>query len=118
MDKDDYLMRRNEFGISNSNDYFDASASYLYLEEEVPTDDTQEARGNITVPLSEQWKFNSFVRRDLDIDEWLETGAGIEYTDECLRITFGVKREHTRDRDIEPSTSYMLRIGLKNLGDL
>ena len=57
-------------------------------------------------------------RRDLTADGGtLKTGFGIRYLDECFDLLAGYERSFTRDRDIEPSTSFILRVRLRHLGD-
>jgi hypothetical protein len=38
------------------------------------------------------------------------------YENECLNISVDFDRDFTRDRDVQPSTSFTLRIRLKSLG--
>ncbi len=47
----------------------------------------------------------------------LQHGAGLLYHDDCFKIRFDFFRTFYKDRDVVPSKTIMLTIGLKNLGD-
>jgi len=56
-------------------------------------------------------------RRDLQNGgNQIRTGAGLQYLDECIGFDLTVKRDFTRDRDVESSTSINFRFVLQNLG--
>ncbi|MFT3808995.1 MAG: hypothetical protein QM698_03690 [Micropepsaceae bacterium] len=47
----------------------------------------------------------------------IESRFGVAYEDECSFFEFGFRRRFTRDRDAEPSTTFILSVRLKALGD-
>ena len=116
-DKEDFVMRRNEVSLGLNFDKFGIAASYLSLDEDNDVFDREEAAGRARIRLSEHWSFTANGRRNLEGDgSWISVGAGLVYEDECLRLQSGMKREFLRDRDIEPNTSYLIKISFKNIG--
>jgi hypothetical protein len=47
----------------------------------------------------------------------LEHGAGLVYANDCLTLKFDAFKTFFRDRDIKPSQTFMVTVGLKNLGE-
>ena len=43
-------------------------------------------------------------------------GAGLTFQNECILFTTEIRRDFTRDRDLEPDTSINFVIQLRNLG--
>ena len=41
---------------------------------------------------------------------------GVSYSNECIELGLRWRETFTRDRDVEPGTSIMFRLKLKNLG--
>ena len=58
------------------------------------------------------------ARRDIILDQMIATNAGLLYRNECFNIAFEMLRTFTRDRDIEPATTFSVRVGFKNLGEI
>lgn len=115
-DKDDFLLHRNQFDGNFDFSPFAVNVSYILIDEDDNSFDRQELAGGGAVKLTDTWSFNAYGRRDLNDDGgWVSTGAGFIYEDECIKFMTGMGREFVRDRDIEPATSYTLRIAFRNL---
>lgn len=77
----------------------------------------EEARGAISLRLSENWSAIASTRIDLDAGDRILDTYGVMYEDECLFVILGVEQDFTRDGDAEPSTTVALRVSLRNLGE-
>jgi len=55
------------------------------------------------------------MRRDLEIGQLTSVGGELAFKNECVNISSVVNREYTRDRELKPNTSYLIRVSLKNL---
>ncbi len=120
LDKDDFSVRRNEVYIQGSGSWFEVDAGYLKLESD-PTltglGPREEVSFRSRVHVSEYWSVIGGLRRDLEDDKMIETRFAVAYEDECSFLEFGFRRRFTRDRDAAPSTTVILSIRLKALGD-
>ncbi len=117
IDKDNFTLRRNEIAANIHIDRFVFNLGYILLDEENELFDRQEFVANAAFPISNGWSFTTGGRRNLENNGgWISISAGLVYENECLKISNRMTREFTRDRDIEPSTSYTVRIAFKNLG--
>ncbi|GAA0543061.1 LPS-assembly protein [Rhizomicrobium palustre] len=73
----------------------------------------QEITAQMDVNFYRNWQAFAAIRRDLKAEQTLDNEFGLGYEDECLGISLGYRRKYTTDRDLRPSTSYILRIKLK-----
>jgi LPS-assembly protein len=72
--------------------------------------------GYSSLQINDNWNLAARANRDLsDGGGMISTGAELNFINECLMFTGGVNRDYTRDRDIEPNTSVIFRVGLKNM---
>ena len=46
----------------------------------------------------------------------IEAGFGVSYEDECFLFDTGIRRDFTSDRDVRPSTSFVVRVRFKHFG--
>lgn len=116
-DKENFVMRHNEIDLNVDYDTIQFGTGYLSIDEDDNSFDREEILGNAVLKLTDNWSFVTQGRRNLKgIGEWIEAGTGLIYENECINISTGVSREFLRDRDIEPNTSYTLKLSLKNLG--
>ncbi len=118
VDKDDFVLRRNEVGARAKIKPFTVGASYILIEEQNEIFDQQEIVAWGSWQVNDNWQLKASGRRDLDRDGgWIGAGGGVVYGNECIDIIAGWRRDFTRDRDIEPSTIYSLKVSLKGLGN-
>lgn len=110
-------LNRNEIGLGFSKPWLTFSGSYDSIKNNQYLKDSQEAQGNATLPLDENWSLYGNARRDLDLDRWVTANGGAIYKNECFSIMLDALRIYSRDRDIIPTTEYTVRVGFKNLGE-
>jgi LPS-assembly protein len=125
VDKDDFTFRNNEVSANVNFDPLRISTSYVRIDEIDNSFDRNEVAAAARLELDSNWSVNANGRRNLDdqqngvdVGGWRSAGFGITYADECITINTSVRRDFVRDRDIEPSTTFLLQIGLKNLSEL
>lgn len=99
-DPEDYLLR----------------AGYVLLEEDPLLPGQREE-----VNLEGRWRAIDYIwlrasgRRDLADDQMIESKFGISYEDDCAEFGVDFRRRFTRDRDIEPSSSFLFTFRLKGV---
>jgi LPS-assembly protein len=109
-------LRRNELYLSANYGRSTLNMSYLKLSQET-TDPSLGPREELNFTgsfnLLGNWAVFSETRYDLKAGRWLDAGLGILYEDECFFAQVGYRNRQTTDRDLRPSSSVILRIGLK-----
>ena len=115
-DPDTATVRRDEVYMDASYGRTSIEVSYLRLPPSavVPGVDTREeinAQG--TIGLWDNYLLYAEARRDLASSEMIDTEFGFGYDDECLGVSLSWRRQYTRDRDVPPSSSVLLRFNLK-----
>jgi len=116
LDETDGSVRRNEIYMTGKYGRSSIKLSYLRLTREnlgLGLRAREEANMEASVPIYGYWSVFGAARRDLEADQMLDSRFGLTYEDECFLISLGFRRKFTRDRDIDPSSSVLLRIGLK-----
>ncbi|MFZ4124881.1 MAG: LPS-assembly protein LptD [Rickettsiales bacterium] len=108
---------RSEVGFDFYHDWLTLSAAYLSLDNNRYLTDSEEVYGSATAKIYGGWSVLGGLRRDLILDQMIATNAGLVYRNECFNVSMEMLKSFTRDRDIEPSTTFMLRFGFKNLGE-
>lgn len=119
LDRDDLTVKRSEVmagwyyaPVRLDLDYvnIDASASTITGEPR------EELYGRFAWDVNHIWTVATDARRDLTDDGgWVTSSASLIFHGDCANFTTSWVREFTRDRDIEPSTSFLFQIQLKNL---
>ncbi len=119
LDMEDFDPHRNEIEAALDFSPLRLTGAYVLLSEDIaarPELDREEIASSIAYDLSQEWTVNGYARRDLSDDGGLiSAGSGLVFHNECLTVSGQFGREFIRDRDIEPSTFFMLEIGFKNL---
>lgn len=116
IDQSDGSIRRNEVYLDANYGRSSVTLSYLRLNQKVSTiglNPREEVNGEATLAVSKYWLLFAGARRDIEADQMLDTEYGIGYDDECLGLSLSYRRKFTRDRDVPPSTSIILRVKLK-----
>ncbi len=123
LDNKSFAVRRNEANVIVGPPRFKVTAGYLDLkagaddfDNITPLTPREEIRAGAVYRITGRWTLTGDHVRDLDRGKPISTRIGVTYEDECLRLGIAYNRLFTRDRDIEPSTSIILKISLKNLG--
>ncbi len=117
LDKDTYKAHRNEFGFQFGKPWLTFGASYRSIDNNQFLVSSEEGQAAMSLPLTDRWSIHTEARRNFTIDEFVSAGGGILYKNECFNLLLDTQRNFSRDRDIEPTTTYMLQIALKNLGE-
>lgn len=116
IDPNTNTLRRSELYLTASHGRSRFDLSFLKLSPET-TDPSLGRREEINLSGSfnviNNWSVFAETRRDLQAGEWLDVGLGLLYEDECLVAQLGYRNRRTTDRDLRPSSSFVLRIGLK-----
>ncbi len=115
LDHDDLGVRRSELRGSYSGERFGAHVDYIYIDDDPFLENEREIIAAGSVRLSPEWTFNAAGQRDLVEDRAISASTGLTYQNECITVQSLLAREFTRDRDIEPNTSFSVRLLLKNL---
>jgi LPS-assembly protein len=115
IDESNGTIRRNQVYLDGSYGRSSVELSYVRLPQQdvIATDEPrEEVNGQATVGIFDYWVLFAAARRDLANSQMLDDEFGIGYDDECLKISLSYRRQYTRDRDIAPSTSILLRFKL------
>lgn len=115
-------MRRHELQAYGGNDTIDAHIGYIYVGGVAGTGFT-ESREQMEVGgsyrFTPEWSVSSYTLADLGQEPGLRKASlGVFYTDECF--TFGIEgtRNLIRETSGESGTIIMMRLGLKNIGEI
>ena len=119
-DKTNFAARRSQLLMSAGPSWLRGTVNYIKLSDE-PTTGVPSSAEQIhlvaRLRLDENWTFVARHQRDLTAEGGsLFTGFGLNYEDECVFLTARFDRNFTRNRDIEASTNFTIRVRLKNLG--
>ncbi|MBL9097880.1 MAG: LPS-assembly protein LptD [Alphaproteobacteria bacterium] len=110
-------FERNEvYAEAYDPDFYSFKAGYVLLEPDPLLPDQREevnVAGSIQA-LENIWLRGS-GRRDLAGDEMIESKFGISYEDDCAEFGVDFRRRFTRDRDIEPASSFLFTFRLKGV---
>jgi LPS-assembly protein len=116
IDVENQTLRRNEVYMTASYGRSSLDLSYLELSPET-TDPGLGPREEINVTgrinVAGNWAVFAEVRRDLEAERWLDAGVGLFYEDECFIAQIGYRHRRATERDLRPSSSVILRFGLK-----
>lgn len=117
MDKDEFSMNRNEFSLMFAKPWLSVLTSYRSVRNNQFVPDSEEGEANISLPLNDNWIFYGGGRRNFELNQFVSAGTGVVFQNECFNIGLDIVRMNTRDRDVEPSTQFSLRLAFKNLGE-
>ncbi len=115
LDKENLNARRREVDMSYSGQRLQMSAAYLSLKNDPILASREEFSAVTNVAVNKNWLLGVNFRKDLEIDQITNVGGQLLYKNECVGISYIVSREFTRDREIKPSTKYLITVSLKNL---
>ncbi|PPR78520.1 MAG: LPS-assembly protein LptD, partial [Alphaproteobacteria bacterium MarineAlpha2_Bin1] len=120
LDKRKLSLRRNEIGLDLGPQKHKFNLTYISLNRELTADelvDREEISATGRTEILNNWYLEGTTRRDLTSDGgMINSGASIEYSDDCFIFIINFDRSFTRDRDLQPSSSVTFRLKLKNLG--
>jgi LPS-assembly protein len=117
LDQKTFAANRNEIFGRVSRYGVTLSGAYLSIEESNFLPDSEEAYADMSAPLWGGWNMVAGARRDLTAGQYVSQYSGLNYQNECFSLLLNAQRSFTRDRDIEPGTTFSFRVGFKNLGE-
>jgi LPS-assembly protein len=118
IDQDSLEPRRHEVVAGLGPSSFRVAVNYANLDKSLFTDELRNREaigGSINVKLTRNFSVSGSHLRDLAIGASLRDFAAFRFTNECLDGLVFVERAHFTDRDIEPSTTFGVRLQLDNL---
>lgn len=120
INREDLSFSRNEFIANIGRDGYWGRISYVALSEELSESGLEERKeflAETRMKIYGNWHFEGQARRDLANKTMVSSGAAIVFSNECAEVAFQYKRRFTRDREIEPSSTFNIKIRLKTLGN-
>ncbi len=112
---------RNEVGAVFGPRRVRFDVNYLSLGDDPSVDDTQsreEITAGVVVALSPSISLRAQTRRNLEEDRNVWQKFGLVYRHPCLTLVAGVEHRYTQQADAQDSTTFTIRVILKNLGEL
>jgi LPS-assembly protein len=92
--------------------------SFAATDNNVGFDSSEQVVGTLSTRLSDNWYLAGASRYDLARDRPLSESLSVTYTDECFLLRLQASRSYYHDDEIEPSTAFMITVGLKYLGTI
>ena len=117
LDRENMSANRNEVSFAFAKPWLSFLTSYRSIRNNRYVSDSKEGDIAMTLPIDDNWSIYGSARRNLTLDQFVSTGSGIVFKNECFNIGLDLVRIYTRDRDVEPTTQYMLHVAFKNLGE-
>lgn len=121
LDGDTFSVKRNEVKLSAGPDRLRFDLGYVSLDrlsvgDQLTTREEINARARFQ--FARFWSTSANARRDLQGNNggMIEAGFGVSYEDECFLFETGLRRDFTSDRDVRPSTSFVVRVRFKHIG--
>lgn len=115
IDSGDGSVRRNEVYVDGTYHRSGIELSYVRFNQRGPqlTAPREEVNGEATIGILDHWAVFAAARRDLEEHRMVSSEFGLGWENDCLSMSISYQRRFTRDRDVPPSTSVLLRINLK-----
>ncbi|MDX1975058.1 MAG: LPS assembly protein LptD [Rickettsiales bacterium] len=115
LDKETLSPKRTE--VTSGMNYYPVSfsTSYLSIKNDPIFADKEQLLTGMGLNFTREWMWTANVSRDLLLDQYVATGMSLGYRDECTAIVGLIGRSFTRDRDVEPATTFLLLFSFKNL---
>jgi LPS-assembly protein len=117
IDQSAFRFERNEvYAEAYDNDLYSFKAGYILLEPEplIPLQREEVNLSGSVRAIDSIW-FRASGRKDLADDQMIESKIGLSYVDDCAEFGIDFRRRFTRDRDIEPASSFLFTFRLKGV---
>lgn len=121
LDKDTLRPRRNEVAMSAGPPAFNVSGNYIKLDAESANggfDRREELVARVRSRLTDYWQIIGVTRQDLANGINLQYRIGLTYEDECFIMDASFIHKAFRDREIQPSDTFLVRFVFKRLGEI
>nr|WP_242468778.1 LPS assembly protein LptD [Rhodovibrio salinarum] len=113
-------MSLSEYSITLGSPTLRVGVDYTYVEEQQSELSSFSEREQLTLRInsrvSRYWSVGARHRQNLRDKEPLDTEIGIGYQDECFLFRFSASRDYANSDEADDDTTFMVTIGLKNLG--
>lgn len=102
----------------------DLGLSYTYKSQADERLFPQEVSGYIDFNFYQKWWLHLDAKIKLNSQKFssgsgiedkrklLRDGIGLTYKDDCLKVDFAINRDHTKLKDLKPSVTYVIKIGV------
>jgi LPS-assembly protein len=114
-DKGNFNLNRSEIEAAFYTERGGVSLNYLNLRNDPVLGERNEVIGSGSIRLSDYWSWQLGAHHDLERDSLISTSTGLTFQNECLTLLTTAGRNYTSDRDFQESTSFTMRVFLKNL---
>ncbi len=119
INQSNYRFERNEvYAEASDPDWYSFRAGYVLLERDpdpLVIGQREEVNMGGTIRAIDDIWFKASGRRDLASDQMIESKFGLSYEDDCAEFGVDFRRRFTRDRDIEPASSFLFTFRLKGV---
>jgi LPS-assembly protein len=119
VNKRDFKFERNEVGANFTIGDVNIGSNYSFINGKDGNIDRQEVSPYASIGFAENWRFYTSATENLDnaaTKGLVTTSSALEFTNECLKTSVEVRRDFVRDRDVEPSTEFLFKFTLQNIG--
>jgi len=76
----------------------------------------QEILTAAVLALTKDWSLLGNIRYDLQTDQTITDGLGLQYQDDCFLLSATYQRSFIEDQDIKPDERFLVNFTLKYLG--
>ena len=107
--------RRDEIGASFGPDSLKVSANYLFIDNQpspMGSEDRREINLGLDAKVTDSVALRGETQRDIQDGRYLWHRGEIAYREDCYDVSFSFERSLTRDRDIRPTNTFLLRVSL------
>lgn len=123
LSSEDFSSDRHELDAYAQWDRLSLGTSYLFIKSLEGTDfneDREQIYGNLGYKLSDAWQVATSARYDLGEENKgiREANLGVDFLEQCFTISTLLSRKYTYESTGDNETEFMVRLGLKNLGQL
>lgn len=121
LDKDSLRPRSNEVTMSLGPPEFNFRGDYISLDAESANggfDRREQLHARIRSQLTQYWTLVGATRQDLANGISLQYRAGLTYEDECFIMDGSFIHRAFRNREIQPSDTFLVRFVFKRLGEV
>jgi LPS-assembly protein len=120
LDRRTLALRRQEVYFVTGTKVVNLTLGYLDLRQTDPVSEftnRREIQATGNVNITSKWSIVGNIIQDVGPDpKTIKYGIGLQYEDECFKIRTQVRRNFTRDRDVQPTTTISINIVLTHLG--
>ncbi|MFN7227290.1 MAG: LPS-assembly protein LptD [Holosporales bacterium] len=119
LNKDNGRIQRNDANLTLNWASFQMSNDYVFFGKQTSSNekDIEQFSTMLSTFVKERWLVSGKYTRDIAAPANRLASGGITYFDNCFSIGLDVTRDFTDDGTVAPSTSVMLRLDFRTLGN-